>query len=83
MKVAGLAVWAAALPLNKLTDEQVPLFIWTVDLALPLEPGTIGLNLQHRPTPCIDCIACIGCNTGDTGRYSEPYFEFGIIGPIL
>ena len=25
IEVAGLAVWAAALPLNKLTDEQVPL----------------------------------------------------------
>ena len=27
IEVAGLAVWAAALPLNKLTDEQVPLFL--------------------------------------------------------
>ena len=47
MKVAGLAVWATACLWHKLTDEQVPLFFYTLELALPLEQGTIGL---HRPT---------------------------------
>ena len=42
MKVAGLAVWAEALPETKLTDEQVPLPLSTSALALPLEQGTIG-----------------------------------------
>ena len=42
IEVAGLAVWCGAQRRTKLTDEQVPLFIWTVELALPLELGTIG-----------------------------------------
>ena len=42
IEVAGLAVWAEALPETKLTDEQVPLSIWTVASALPVEQGTIG-----------------------------------------
>ena len=46
MKVAGLAVWAEALPETKLTDEQVPLSIWTLASVLPLELGTIG---PYRP----------------------------------
>jgi hypothetical protein len=43
MKVAGLAVCAAAVRRHKLTDEQVPLSLSTSALALPLEQGTIGL----------------------------------------
>ena len=46
IEVAGLTVWAKALPETKLTDEQVPLCIWTVASALPLELGTIG---PYRP----------------------------------
>ena len=43
MKVAGLAVWGAALRRTKLTDEQVPLSLSTLASALPLEQGDIGL----------------------------------------
>ena len=44
MKVAGLAVWGAAQRRAKLTDEQVPLSLSTLALALPPEQGTIGLD---------------------------------------
>ena len=43
MKVAGLAVWGAALRRTKLTDEQVPLPLSTSASALPLEQVGIGL----------------------------------------
>ena len=43
MEVAGLAVWAEALPETKLTDEQVPLPLSALTPALSLEQGTIGL----------------------------------------
>ena len=51
MKVAGLAVWGVALRRTKLTDEQVPLSLSTLASALPLEQGTIGPDLRHRPKP--------------------------------
>ena len=51
MKVAGLAVWDAALRRTKLTDEQVPLFLSTSAPAPPLEQGTIGPDHRHRPKP--------------------------------
>ena len=43
LKVAGLAVCAAAGRRHKLTDEQVPLYISALIKALTLEQGTIGL----------------------------------------
>ena len=46
IEVAGLAVWAKALPETKLTDEQVPLSIWMLASTPPLELGTIG---PYRP----------------------------------
>ena len=46
MKVAGLAVMGEEKRRSKLTDEQVPLFIWTVELAPSLGLGFIGLNLS-------------------------------------
>lgn len=49
MKVAGLAVWGAALRRPKLTDQQVPLSLSTLESALPLKRGTIGPNHRHRP----------------------------------
>ena len=51
MKVAGLAVWGAAQRRTKLTDEQVPLPLSTLALALPPEQGTIGPDHRHRPKP--------------------------------
>ena len=50
MEVAGLAVWGGALRRTKLTDEQVPLLIWTVELARMVEMGSIGpIDRNHRP----------------------------------
>ena len=49
IEVAGLAVWAEALPETKLTDEQVPLPLSALASALPLEQGTIGPDHRHRP----------------------------------
>jgi hypothetical protein len=54
MKVAGLAVCAAAARRHKLTDEQVPLSLSTFASALPLEQGTIGPDrpsAQNRIPP--------------------------------
>ena len=47
MEVAGLAVWGGAQRRTKLTDEQVPLPLSTLALALPLELGAIGLSHRH------------------------------------
>ena len=46
--VAGLAVWAEALPETKLTDEQVPLPLSAPASALPPEQGIIGPDHRHR-----------------------------------
>ena len=51
MEVAGLAVWAKALPEAKLTDQQVLLSLSALTLALSQEQGTIGPEHQHRPKP--------------------------------
>ena len=61
IEVAGLAVWAKALPETKLTDEQVPLSIWTLASALPPElstigpyrPESIGLHLYDKMAPAM------------------------------
>jgi hypothetical protein len=69
MEVAGLAVWAEALPETKLTDEQVPLPLWTPASALPLEQGTIGPNHRHhRPNQVSFCHTSIS----GTGVDNEP-----------
>ena len=47
MKVAGLAVCAAAARGHKLTDEQVPLSLSTSASALQQEQYTIGLELNN------------------------------------
>ena len=82
IEVAGLAVWAEALPETKLTDEQVPFFLWTLASALPLDRGTIGLI--YRPNPCIGCIVCIGTDTRDKKRYktSAQTLFAKFVGPI-
>ena len=49
IEVTGLAVWGGARRRTKLTDQQVPLPLSTLALALPLEQGTIGPDHRHRP----------------------------------
>lgn len=64
IEVAGLAVWAEALPETKLTDEQVPFPLSTLASALPLElgsigpyrPNSIGLPYCHSASFCYICI---------------------------
>ena len=68
MEVAGLAVWCAAQRRTKLTDEQVPLPLSTLALALPLEQGTIGPDHRHRPKPIRPlCPPVDGVDTVDSG----------------
>ena len=78
MEVAGLAVWGGALRRTKLTDEQVPLLIWTVEWALPLELGTIGLYIgplirDRSPSTCLDVWLPLSPEGGRVRSRSEEY----------